>query len=146
MSQDDISQLLEQGIDAAKRGDRATGRRLLEQVIDSEPANELAWIWLASCVNTLKERQECLERVLQINPDNARAKQALAALLGQQGKTDSSAVNKDTMAQLRGERKTKPPKAKPESIANDEKPANNDWLGIVVIFGAIIVAGLLLLT
>ncbi|MDX2077121.1 MAG: hypothetical protein SFZ02_11865 [bacterium] len=147
MSQDDISQLLEQGIDAAKRGDRATGRRLLEQVIESDPANELAWIWLASCVNTLKERQECLERVLQINPDNARAKQALAALLGQQGKTDSSAVNKDTMAQLRGERKTsKAPKPTPEPLADGEKPANNDWLGIVVIFGALIVAGLLLLT
>lgn len=147
MSQDDISQILEQGIDAAKRGDRATGRRLLEQVIETEPANELAWIWLASCVNTLKERQECLERVLQINPDNARAKQALAALSGQQVKDDvSSGIKKESIAQLRRERPPKPPKPPKPDGGEGEKAGGNDMIGIVAVFGALIVAGLLLIT
>jgi len=68
------------GIEAAKAGDKATARRLLEAVINQEPENELAWIWLASTVNTLKERRLCLQRVLQINPNNARAREALAKL------------------------------------------------------------------
>lgn len=147
MSQDDISQVLEQGIEAAKRGDRATGRRLLEQVIEKEPANELAWIWLASCVNTLKERQDCLERVLQINPDNARAKQALSALSGQQVKSDAgSGVKKESIAQLRGERKAQSPKPQTESSGDGEKSGGNEMLGVIAVFGALIVAGLLLLT
>ncbi|MDZ4672740.1 MAG: hypothetical protein SH821_17900 [Phototrophicales bacterium] len=151
MANDELSQVLEQGIDAAKRGDRATGRRLLEQVIESEPANELAWIWLASCVGTLKERQECLERVLEINPDNARAKQALNALMGQQPKGDNSAINRDTMSQLRGGREGRAQQttqSKPTQTADGEdKPSgNNEWLGIVAVLGALIVAGILIVT
>ena len=137
MSNEDISQLLEQGIDAAKRGDRATGRKLLTQVLEADPANELAWIWLASCVNTLQERKECLERVLEINPDNARAKQALAAISGDSGK------------QPPPPRPRRDPKPKPEKTGDvTEKSAsgNNDWLGIVAIFGALIIAGLILIT
>ncbi len=76
----DLSQILEDGINAARRGDRNTGRRLLQQVIDSDPDNEMAWIWMASCVTTLVERRNCLERVLEINPNNSRAQQALQAL------------------------------------------------------------------
>ncbi|MCU0482526.1 MAG: hypothetical protein MUE54_15125, partial [Anaerolineae bacterium] len=95
-------------------------------------------------VNTLKERQECLERVLQINPDNARAQQALAALSGQQVKSDvGGGVKKESIAQLREQRKPKPPRPQSES---DEKSGGNELLGIIAVFGALIVAGLLLLT
>lgn len=76
----DFEQTLQDGINAARRGDRNTGRRLLQEVIDQDPDNELAWIWMASCVTTLAERRNCLERVLEINPNNARARQALEAL------------------------------------------------------------------
>lgn len=80
---DNQQQTLQQGIEAARRGDRNTGRRLLREVIETDPNNELAWIWLASCMTTADERRECLRRVLEINPNNTRAKQALAALEGQ---------------------------------------------------------------
>ncbi|MFW5748439.1 MAG: hypothetical protein ACOCYT_02365 [Chloroflexota bacterium] len=83
MAQDnDIQQTLQDGIAAARRGDLATGRRLLRRVIEQDPENELAWIWLASCMTTVAERRKCLERVLEINPDNTRAQQALRALGG----------------------------------------------------------------
>ncbi len=137
MSNEDISQLLEQGINAAKRGDRATGRKLLTQVIEADPANELAWIWLASCVNSLQDRKECLERVLEINPDNVRAKQALAALSGDSVKTPTST------------RQRREPKSKPEKTGDTTPKSdnnNNDWLGIVAVFGALIIAGLILIT
>jgi len=76
---------LQRGIEAARRGDRSTGRRLLREVVESDPDNELAWIWLASCMTTVDERRQCLRRVLEINPNNTRARQALVALEGQSG-------------------------------------------------------------
>lgn len=78
--QEELQKKLRAGIDAAKNGDRATARRLLEQVIDIDENNEMAWIWLASSVNTVAERRECLERVLVINPGNTRAREALSRL------------------------------------------------------------------
>lgn len=79
-SSDDLQTTLRNGIDAAKRGDRTTARRLLERVIAQDDRNEMAWIWLASVVNTNTERRNALERVLQINPRNGRAREALARL------------------------------------------------------------------
>lgn len=78
--ENEIQRKLQDGIAAARRGDRNTARRLLQDVIDVDPDNELAWIWMASCVTTLSERRNCLERVLEINPNNPRARQALEAL------------------------------------------------------------------
>lgn len=78
--QEEIQQKLRAGIEASKNGDRATARRLLEQVIDLDENNEMAWIWLASSVNTVAERRACLQRVLQINPNNPRAREALQRL------------------------------------------------------------------
>jgi hypothetical protein len=80
LSKNSIEQLLQQGIAAANRGDKAQARQLLESVLAKDDRNELAWIWMATVVSTVKERRVCLERVLQINPNNERAKQALKQL------------------------------------------------------------------
>ncbi|HVU12278.1 MAG TPA: hypothetical protein VHD90_13425 [Phototrophicaceae bacterium] len=71
---------LREGIDAAKRGDKITARRLLLQVLSSDANNELALMWMASVVDTLNERRFYLERALQVNPENARAREALRRL------------------------------------------------------------------
>lgn len=71
---------LKQAIAAAQRGDKTTARRMLQQVLGEDRDNELAWIWMASVVDSLDERRACLERVLKINPNNARAKEALRRL------------------------------------------------------------------
>lgn len=68
---------LKAGIEAARRGDKLTAVRLLRQVTDREPNNEVAWMWLASALDNLGERRAALEQVLRINPSNARAQQAL---------------------------------------------------------------------
>lgn len=71
---------LKQGIAAAQRGDKTVARRVLQQVLSEDRDNELAWIWMASVVDSVDERRACLERVLKINPNNARAKEALRRL------------------------------------------------------------------
>src|SRR4051812_9832452 len=82
MAENNLERLLKQGIAAAKQGNNATARSLLEAVIAQDESNELAWIWLASTVSTVRERRFCLEKVLQINPNNGRAREALNALVG----------------------------------------------------------------
>ena len=71
--------VLQQAINAIKAGDNETGQQLLAQVIKADPKNEAAWLWMASTLDDPREKKECLQKVLQINPDNEMAKRALAA-------------------------------------------------------------------
>lgn len=80
MAHDDIQDLLRTGIQAAQSGNKAAARRILQQVIDQEPANEVAWIWLATVAEDVEARRRHLQRVLEINPANERAQEALARL------------------------------------------------------------------
>lgn len=68
---------LRQAINAAQRGDKLNARRLLQQILSEDKNNELAWMWMASVVDTAEERRACLERALKLNPNNARAREAL---------------------------------------------------------------------
>lgn len=68
---------LRQGIEAARRKDRVTARRLLQQVLIEDRDNETAMMWMASVVDSLTERRQLLERALRVNPNNTRAREAL---------------------------------------------------------------------
>ncbi|MBZ0280877.1 MAG: hypothetical protein K8L97_09055 [Anaerolineae bacterium] len=72
-----LADKLRQGIDAARRGEKANAAKLLRQVVDKEPNNEVAWMWLASALDNLGERRNALEEALRINPGNTRAQEAL---------------------------------------------------------------------
>lgn len=61
-------------------GNRTEARRLLKQVLERDDSNEVAWMWLASVVESARERRVCLESALEINPANTRAKQELEKL------------------------------------------------------------------
>ncbi|MGB1286602.1 MAG: hypothetical protein ACPG7F_08725, partial [Aggregatilineales bacterium] len=87
-----LERALNAGIEAVKRGENQNARRLLEAVIARDPDNELAWIWLASAVPAARERQVCLEKVLQINPDNERARAALNSIAGISTMSSDSAM------------------------------------------------------
>src|SRR5258708_2396373 len=80
LATDDITNLLNAGIQAAKNKRRAEARRLLEQVLEADDANETAWMWFATVVDTPREKRICLENVLDINPNNQRAREALEKL------------------------------------------------------------------
>jgi Tol biopolymer transport system component len=73
---------LREGIEAARRGDKLTARRLLQQVLLQDRTNEAALMWMASVLDTVAERRAYLERALQVNPKNERAREALARLGG----------------------------------------------------------------
>ncbi len=80
MSENDIAGLLRTGVEAARNGERVKARGLLQQVLEQDEVNELAWLWMASVVDTPRERRICLENVLELNPNNPRARQELERL------------------------------------------------------------------
>jgi dipeptidyl aminopeptidase/acylaminoacyl peptidase len=76
----DLQRKLNQGVEAAKAGNRSAARRLLEEVVEQDERNEVAWIWLATLATGASEKREHLRRVLAINPQNKLARDALARL------------------------------------------------------------------
>lgn len=77
MSSAEIAHLLQQGIAAAKAGQKEEARQVLMQVVDLDERNEQAWLWLSGVVETVEDRRVCLENVLALNPDNAHARTGL---------------------------------------------------------------------
>lgn len=71
---------LQDAIAAIKAGDRAKGRKLLSLFLQDNPTHENALLWLSATTNSPTEKRRYFERVLQINPNNQKAKQALAKL------------------------------------------------------------------
>jgi hypothetical protein len=72
------STLLEQGIGAALNGRRDEARALLAQAVEADERNEQGWLWLAGIVTDPEEMRTCLENVLHLNPENAKAREGLA--------------------------------------------------------------------
>jgi Tol biopolymer transport system component len=71
---------LKQGIDAARAGDKATARTMLERVVEQDQRSEKGWFWLAAVVDDISEKKICLGNVLTINPNNERAQNLLQRL------------------------------------------------------------------
>jgi hypothetical protein len=76
----DVHRLVADAIAAIRSGDKARGQKLLMQALRINPHHEVAWLWMASLVETPERRRECLERALAINPNNETARRALQAL------------------------------------------------------------------
>lgn len=72
--------MLDEAIEAIREGDKHEGRRLLEQILETEEDNEEVWLWLSSVVDTDEDREICLENVLALNPNNIIAEKGLEAL------------------------------------------------------------------
>lgn len=105
-----LQEQLRQGVEAARKGDKVTARRLLSQVLLSDRNNETALMWMASVVETVGERRQYLERVLKLNPNNQRAAEALSRLGGTPpaprpaaapGTTDSNTPRRATQQDVR---------------------------------------------
>jgi lipopolysaccharide biosynthesis regulator YciM len=65
------------GIAAAKRGNTDSARTILEQILQEDSSNERAMMWMAKLADTKAERQQWLNRVLSVNPNNQAAQDAL---------------------------------------------------------------------
>jgi len=80
VASDQARQLRQQGIAAAKAGQKDQARRLLQQSLRLDPNSEAGWTWLASVTADRREKLFCLQKLLEINPNNETGLQALRTL------------------------------------------------------------------
>lgn len=71
---------LQTAVTAIKEGNKATGRQILVEILQENPANDRAWVWMSSVVETDDMRRECLREALNHNPHNQAAKKGLNKL------------------------------------------------------------------
>jgi len=74
---------LQDAILAARIGNRDQALVLLLEVVEREPRNAEAWLWLSRVVETDRQQIECLRRVIEINPHHQIALADLARLTRQ---------------------------------------------------------------
>ena len=65
-----MTTILEQAVAYIKAGNLENGKKLLIQVIQQNPRDENAWLWMSRCVTSVEQKRECFQRALNINPDN----------------------------------------------------------------------------
>ncbi|KXK13307.1 MAG: Tetratricopeptide repeat protein [Chloroflexi bacterium OLB14] len=71
---------IQTGIQYFKAGNKTGALQVFLQVLEREPNNEIAWLWLAACVDEPEQKRDCFHKVLAINPTNTNAQKALAEL------------------------------------------------------------------
>jgi tetratricopeptide (TPR) repeat protein len=76
--------LLQTAIQAARDGRKIEARDLLIKIVEVDPQNEMAWMWLSGLVDSLEDRIIACENVLSINPGNEKFRAYLDKLQHQQ--------------------------------------------------------------
>lgn len=71
---------LQKAINLIKLGQKRAGGQLLAEFVKHHPQNESAWLWLAYCADTDKQKIYCLNKALSINPQNEMARKELQKL------------------------------------------------------------------
>jgi hypothetical protein len=74
---------LNSAIQLIREGQKDEARRILEPLLQAEPANIPAWFWYVDTCRTFEERIQTLELCLKKNPGNSQVMQALLALRSQ---------------------------------------------------------------
>lgn len=75
---------LRQAIEAARAGRKVEARDLLLKIVDEDPQNEVAWIWLSGLVDSLEDKIIACENVLTLNPGNEKVRAYLLKLQSEQ--------------------------------------------------------------
>lgn len=139
----EADELVKQAMVALKAGRKAEARTLLEQAVDQDQRHENAWFYLSAAVDSLEEQEICLENVLALNPNHAKAKQGLESVRQKMGKSPSSAAPGTSPAPSAGTQPFGSPASPPGGAgfettsggspfggASDAPPANDegfDW-------------------
>ncbi len=77
-----VRQAILEAIQLAKEGRKAEARALIDELITDDPDNAPAWFVLAQLVEDRAHAIRCLRRVVELEPENARARAYLARLEG----------------------------------------------------------------
>ncbi len=73
-------QALKKAVALIRAGKKDPARQILTGLLQQNPDDELAWLWISKCFDEPERKKYCFERVLKTNPDNPIARKALKAL------------------------------------------------------------------
>jgi hypothetical protein len=82
VSTPELEALLQQAVEHVNAGNLKEGRVLLERVLEQDPRNDRAWVWLSGCVEDTMQRRICLQQALKVNPNNQAALDGMEVLEG----------------------------------------------------------------
>lgn len=116
MASEQARELRQQGIAAAKAGEKEQARQLLQQALRLEPRNEAAWVWLMSVARDQRERLICLHRLLEVNPQSTVGLQSLQALGLTREQLAQQATGKAPQIQAMPPRQITEPPAPPPGV------------------------------
>jgi len=77
-----MEQLLDRAVTHVNAGELDQGRALLEKILEQDPKNDRAWVWLSGCVDDPMQRRICLQQALSANPSNQSALDGMRVLDG----------------------------------------------------------------
>ena len=83
MSTPEMEELLQRAITHINAGEGDQGRALLEKILEQDPKNDRAWVWLSGCVEDPMQRRICLQQALSANPENQAALDGMRVLDGE---------------------------------------------------------------
>ncbi len=72
---------LSAAVQLIKSGNPQAAIPILREIIQGNPQDENAWLWLYACVDQIEQKKYCLERVLVINPGHQGARKTLGKLI-----------------------------------------------------------------
>ncbi len=86
----DFQDVLRQGIEAAKSGDRRKASRLFRRATEMNPDDIRGWLYWAHVTPNAREAERALVKALVLEPHNQRAQQMLATVTCRNEKPSSS--------------------------------------------------------
>jgi hypothetical protein len=87
-----LEQLLQIGIQTARKGNKPSARVIFQQILDADKTNERAWLWMAAIAETTEDRLRYLRAVLSINPSNATALRELEKMKRKQVSSNTQVI------------------------------------------------------
>ncbi|MDK1028911.1 MAG: hypothetical protein QGD96_06220 [Anaerolineae bacterium] len=87
--------LLRGAIRTARSGKREVARALFKNIVQLDPENEVAWMWLSGLYDSLDDKIYTSEKVLSTNPSNRKTRIYLDKLYLEKKSinTDNSILN-----------------------------------------------------
>jgi hypothetical protein len=95
------SEQLIRAINLAKSGQKDIARQILLKIVEQEPHNEMAWIWLVDTMPTDAQRIATIKQCLNHIPSSKNARRALEAFTQRQSNTEDQQVAEDIPADIK---------------------------------------------
>jgi hypothetical protein len=138
MNPPDEKALLQQAVSLARSGQKADAHTLLRKIVDKNPRQEMAWLWLVQTEPDIAQQILILQECLRHNPKSEYAKKGLSSLRAQVAVHPAPPAKKPPIAENPIAENPKPRKPKKTS-----RGASGIWKIIFIVIAFALAATLI---